>query len=139
LSHSTTFQITFNLSTAIALSWRPFVCSQSSPYFVVTNIFSGISLPKIGYQSVCLPFQPDQANSNSPALYFASGTLIAIGGSLVFTITLDSPAPHVYGYSALIAFGCGMSFNLGYTIAGVKIALKGDSVHDVKLGRYSAK
>jgi hypothetical protein len=51
----------------------------------------------------------------------------------MFTITLDSPAPHVYGYSALISFGCGMSFNLGYTIVGVKIALKRDSAHDVNL------
>jgi hypothetical protein len=51
----------------------------------------------------------------------------------MFTITLDSPAPHIYGYSVLIAFGCGMSFNLGYTVAGVKMALKGGSAHDVNL------
>jgi hypothetical protein len=50
---------------------------------------------------------------------------------MMFTITLNSPAAQVYGFSILIALGAGLTFNAAYAIAGIKVALKGGSSTEV--------
>jgi hypothetical protein len=49
----------------------------------------------------------------------------------MFTITVDSPAAHLYGYSILMALGVGLDFNIGIAIAGIKMGAEGGSVLDV--------
>lgn len=52
--------------------------------------------------------------------------------ALLFTVTIDTPAANVYGYSVLLAFGSGLTFAAGYTIAGIKTAMDGGSAKDVQ-------
>ena len=49
----------------------------------------------------------------------------------MYTVTLDSPASHVYGYSVLIALGAGLTMNTGFAIAGIDMANKGGSAQDI--------
>jgi hypothetical protein len=65
-------------------------------------------------------------------IYLASGILTTIGSTLMFTVTIDTPAANVYGYSVLLAIGSGLNVNTGYTIAGIKVALKGGSPKDIQ-------
>jgi hypothetical protein len=57
---------------------------------------------------------------------------MTLGGALLFTITIDSPAANIYGYSVLLAIGSGLTFQAGYTIAGVKASQKGWSGTDIQ-------
>ncbi|RDW66620.1 hypothetical protein BP5796_09369 [Coleophoma crateriformis] len=83
---------------------------------IVTNIVAGVLLPRISYYA---------------ALYFAAGILVTVGSCLMFTITIDSPPAHIYGFSVLIALGVGLIFNAGYSIAGIKMGAKGGSTDDI--------
>ncbi|MCJ1419594.1 hypothetical protein MMC32_005949 [Xylographa parallela] len=58
--------------------------------------------------------------------YVVSGVFMIIGGSLMYTITESSPSGHIYGYSVLIAFGTGLTLQIGYSISTVKVA-----AHDI--------
>jgi hypothetical protein len=70
--------------------------------------------------------------SSSWAIYTVTGVLMTLGGALMFTITIDSPAANIYGYSVLLAMGSGLTFQAGYAIAGVKASQKGWSGTDVQ-------
>ena len=54
------------------------------------------------------------------------------GSALMFTVTIDTPAANVYGYSVLLAVGSGLTFNAGHTIARIKTAMKGASPNDIQ-------
>src|ERR1700744_73597 len=65
-------------------------------------------------------------------MYLTTGILMTIGGGLMYTITASSPLSNIYGYSILLALGSGLTFSLGYAIAGIKAAQKGWSAKDVQ-------
>ena len=56
--------------------------------------------------------------------YLATGVFSTIGGALMVTITETTPIAKVYGYSVLIAIGTGLSIQMGYAIATVKVGMK---------------
>lgn len=66
------------------------------------------------------------------AVYLVTGILLTVGGALMYTVRSDIPSGNVYGYSILLALGSGLTFQAGYTLAGVKVSLKGWSVKDVQ-------
>lgn len=80
--------------------------------FIVITIFcvmlNGALMPKIGY------YKP------WPLI---SGTLVLIGGALMFTVDSQTSPARVYGYSVLIAFGTGLSAQAAYSVAPVKVAM----------------
>ncbi|KAF2846067.1 putative efflux pump antibiotic resistance protein [Plenodomus tracheiphilus IPT5] len=84
---------------------------------VTTNMAAGFCLARIGYYW---------------AIYMVTGILMTVGGALMFTINIDSPAANIYGYSVLLAIGSGLTFQAGYAIAGVKAAQKGWSGTDIQ-------
>ena len=57
---------------------------------------------------------------------------MTLGGALMFSINIDSPAANIYGYSVLLAIGSGLTFQAGYTIASIKASQKGWSGTDVQ-------
>ena len=57
---------------------------------------------------------------------------MTIGGSLMYTIRLDSNPGKVYGYSILLGLGSGLTFQAAYSIAGVKASLKNWSGKDIQ-------
>ncbi|MCJ1478386.1 hypothetical protein MMC13_007066 [Lambiella insularis] len=73
---------------------------------ITANMITGLILPKIGY------YMP---------IYALSGIFIIIGGSLMYTVSASSPIAHIYGYSILVAFGCGIALQTGYALATVKV------------------
>jgi hypothetical protein len=64
-------------------------------------------------------------------MYLVTGILMTIGGALMYTISIDTPLGNIYGYSIILAVGTGLTFNLGYTVAGVKASLADWSKHNV--------
>jgi hypothetical protein len=64
--------------------------------------------------------------------YLTSGILMIAGSALMFTVKIATPAANVYGYSVLLAIGSGLTFNAGYTISGIKTAMKGSPPKDVQ-------
>jgi hypothetical protein len=56
--------------------------------------------------------------------YIIDGSLILVGGSLMFTINATTSVSHIYGYGALIASGTGLVFLNAYTIATAKVVPK---------------
>ncbi|KAF2802153.1 MFS general substrate transporter [Mytilinidion resinicola] len=76
---------------------------------VSANIASGALLLRINYYWL---------------MYLASGILMTTGGALMTTITSSSPAAALYGYSVILALGTGLTFNIGYSVAGIKAATK---------------
>jgi len=74
---------------------------------------SGYFLPRIGCYS---------------AMYLVTGILLTCGGTAVYTVTINTPAANVYGYSVLLAIGSGFTFQAGYAMAGVKIGTKNGHV-----------
>ncbi|KAH8645845.1 major facilitator superfamily domain-containing protein [Tricladium varicosporioides] len=81
------------------------------------NILGGFALPRVGFYS---------------PLYLVSGILMIIGGSLMYTVTINTPKANIYGFSVLLAVGAGLTFQAAYAIAGVKIAVKGGPIVDVQ-------
>lgn len=65
-------------------------------------------------------------------MYLATGVFMTIGGSLMYTIRIDSNPGKVYGYSILLALGSGLTFQAAYSIAGVKASLKNWSGKDIQ-------
>src|SRR6186713_34972 len=57
-------------------------------------------------------------------IYLVSGVLILIGGTALYTVSTSSPDAHIYGFSILTAFGNGLTVQLGYAIATMKVAPK---------------
>lgn len=57
---------------------------------------------------------------------------MTVGSALMYTVDIDTHAGNVYGYSILLAVGSGLTFQAGYTLAGIKPSLKGWSAKDVQ-------
>jgi MFS family permease len=53
--------------------------------------------------------------------YLASGILMLIGGSLMYTVDEHTPVAAVYGYSILMAAGAGLSAQTAYSVAPAKL------------------
>ncbi|PLB51419.1 MFS general substrate transporter [Aspergillus steynii IBT 23096] len=85
---------------------------------VCTNMASGALLPRIGYYW---------------AIYVVTGVLMTVGGALMYTVNIDTNPGNVYGYSVLLAIGSGLTFQAGYTLAGIKVSLKGWSGKDIQM------
>jgi hypothetical protein len=56
-------------------------------------------------------------------IYLVSGSLMIVGGSLMYTVTELTPRANVYGFSILTALAAGMTLQMGYSVATVKAAL----------------
>ncbi|KAF2493696.1 putative efflux pump antibiotic resistance protein [Lophium mytilinum] len=84
---------------------------------VSTNIASGALLHRINYYW---------------AMYLFTGVFMTVGGALMTTVTISSPASALYGYSVIVALGTGLTFNIGYSVVGIKAAKKGWSGKNVQ-------
>lgn len=84
-----------------AVRLLPFICVTIT--FILLN---GALMPKFGYY---MPW------------YLCSGVFMIIGGSLLHTINADTSPSRIYGYSVLLAIGCGSALQSGYSIAAVKV------------------
>jgi hypothetical protein len=79
------------------------------PFITVTIffvMFTGGLLPKIGRYS---PF------------YIISGVLLIVGGSLMHTVDLNTKTSAIYGYEVLMAIGAGITMQIAYSVAVVKV------------------
>ncbi|KAH8429243.1 uncharacterized protein LDX57_006910 [Aspergillus melleus] len=85
---------------------------------VCTNMASGALLPRIGYYW---------------AIYVVTGVLMTVGGALMYTVNIDTKPGNIYGYSVLLAIGSGLTFQAGYTLAGIKVSLKGWPGKDIQM------
>lgn len=80
------------------------------PYLLITitcNLVAGWALPKVKYyMPICL---------------FA-GIMMTLAGSL-FLVYLgpSTPTAHIYGFSVLMAVGTGITMQLGYAVASLKV------------------
>lgn len=52
--------------------------------------------------------------------FFVAGALITIGASLLSTISLETPAARIYGYSVIIGLGAGIVVQAPYAVAQAK-------------------
>lgn len=75
--------------------------------YVVFMMIAGALLPIIGRQA---PF------------YALGGALILSGGAAMFTATADTPTASIYGFEVLIGAGAGMTFQVGYAVAGAYVS-----------------
>ena len=53
--------------------------------------------------------------------YSAGGILSLIGGSLLYTVAVDTSASAIYGYSVLVGLGCGLYVQASYPVAQLKV------------------
>jgi hypothetical protein len=74
-------------------------------FFVTTILASGNFLARTGLYMPC---------------YLVGGLLTTIGGALLYTIDLDSPARLTYGYSIILAVGSGAYSHVAYSVAQAK-------------------
>lgn len=97
------FQFTQNDSSLMA-------AVRLLPYLLVTitcNLVAGWALPKIKYyMPICL----------------FSGVMMTLAGALFLVYLQPStPIAHVYGFSVLMAVGTGITMQLGYAVASLKV------------------
>jgi MFS family permease len=90
-----------NVEAAVRL--LPFICVTI--FFIMLN---GGLMPKFGYY---MPW------------YFLSGVFLLIGGSLMYTVDVDTSNAAIYGYSVLTAIGAGASQQAAYSIAQAKVSV----------------
>ncbi len=79
------------------------------PFIVIMVTFimlNGALMPVFGYY---MPW------------YLASGILMLIGGSLMYTVSEHTSAAAVYGYSIIMAAGAGLSAQIAYSVAPAKL------------------
>ncbi|CAH0055458.1 unnamed protein product [Clonostachys solani] len=81
------------------------------------TMFSGSLLPKINYYW---------------AIYLAGGILMTAGSVAMYTVNSDTLPQYVYGYSILLGAGTGFVFNLGFSIASIKMFQQTGSGLDVQ-------
>lgn len=84
-----------------AVRLLPFICLT-----VTFTLLNGGLMPRFGYY---MPW------------YLFSGICTVIGGSLMYTIDANTPPSQIYGYSVLLAIGCGSTQQSGYSIAAAKV------------------
>lgn len=81
------------------------------PYLLVTisvNLATGWVLPKAKYY---MPFS------------LVSGVLMTLASALFLAyLSPSTPTAHIYGFSILMAIGTGMTMQLGYAVASLKVA-----------------
>lgn len=81
------------------------------PYLLVTiacNLATGWALPKVQY------YMP---------LCLVSGALMTLAAGLfVGLLSTDTPTAQIYGFSILMAVGTGITMQLGYAVASLKVA-----------------
>lgn len=79
------------------------------PFVIATvsfNVVAGYILPKVQYYL---------------AIYVVSGVLMTVGsGLLLGYFDPLTPQAHIYGFSVLVAVGCGLTLQTHYTISGIK-------------------
>jgi hypothetical protein len=57
---------------------------------------------------------------------------MTIGAAAMFTVGTDTAKAHVYGFSVLLGAGTGMTFQVGYTVGGIKTMMRTGSGLDVQ-------
>ncbi|KAL6887099.1 major facilitator superfamily domain-containing protein [Trichoderma evansii] len=73
---------------------------------IIINMLAGHYLSRIRY------YMP---------IYVISGVITALdGGLLMGYLRPDTPQSQIYGFSVIIAFGCGMTLQIGYALASFK-------------------
>lgn len=97
------FQFTQNDSSLMA-------AVRLLPYLLITitcNLVAGWALPKVKYyMPICL----------------FSGIMMTLAGALLLAYLQPStPAAHIYGFSVLMAVGTGITMQLGYAVASLKV------------------
>lgn len=89
---------------------------------ISVNLISGWALSKVKFY---MPF------------YLVSGVFITIGGALLFAyLEPSTPAANIYGFTILTAFGTGLTLQLGYAVATLKVQPK-DIVNSINLQNVS--
>jgi MFS family permease len=89
------------------------------PFIVISvtfNLLAGHFLPRIQYYMV---------------VYIASGLLITLGGALLYGyLDPTTPAANIYGFSVIAAVGTGVTLQIGYAVATLKVGAKdeGDAI-----------
>ena len=53
--------------------------------------------------------------------YFAAGVLNIIGAALMYTVDINSKTANIYGYSILLAVGCGAYVQASFSVAQAKV------------------
>ncbi|KAJ5135403.1 HC-toxin efflux carrier TOXA [Penicillium bovifimosum] len=91
-------------SMEVAVRLLPFVC-----LIIFGTMLSGALLPKYNLYA---------------AWYTASGAIAVVGGALLVRIDTATPTSHIYGFSVLAGFGCGLTFQAAYAIALVKAPME---------------
>jgi hypothetical protein len=91
-------------SLQAAVRLLPLIC-----VFIFFIMLAGGSLPIIGRYNL---------------YYIIGGSLMLVGGSLMFTLNATTRVSHIYGYEALIASGTGLVFQNAYAVAAAKVASK---------------
>lgn len=79
----------------------PFIC-----VLVFSVILNGAMMGKLGYY---MPW------------YFLGGALSLIGGSLFYTVDIDSSNSRIYGYSVITAFGAGVFSQASFPVSQAKV------------------
>jgi hypothetical protein len=57
---------------------------------------------------------------------------MTIGAAAMFTVSTDTPKASVYGFSILLGAGAGLTFQVGYSIGGLKTMMRTGSGLDVQ-------
>lgn len=86
----------------VAVRLLPFIF-----FLIFGALLSGMLLPKLNLYA---------------AWYIVSSVLTLIGSSLFFKVTANTPIANLYGYEILVGAGCGLTLQLAYSIAIVKVA-----------------
>uniref|UniRef100_A0A8H7K1V7 Major facilitator superfamily (MFS) profile domain-containing protein n=1 Tax=Bionectria ochroleuca TaxID=29856 RepID=A0A8H7K1V7_BIOOC len=66
------------------------------------------------------------------AIYLVGGVLMTAGSVAMYTVNSDTLPQYVYGYSILLGAGTGFVFNLGFSIASIKMFQQTGSGLDVQ-------
>jgi hypothetical protein len=84
-----------------AVRLLPFICVT-----IAVILLNGALLPRLGYY---MPW------------YLLAGVSMTAGGACMYTIDSDTSPSRIYGYSILLAIGCGAGNQAGYSIAAAKV------------------
>ncbi|PKS07919.1 hypothetical protein jhhlp_006528 [Lomentospora prolificans] len=89
---------------------------------ITVNLLSGWGLSKVSYY---MPF------------YLASGILMTLAGALFYVYLKPStPTANIYGFSILLAVGAGLTLQIGYAVASLKVK-PADVVNSINLQNVS--
>ncbi|VUC31510.1 unnamed protein product [Clonostachys rosea] len=81
------------------------------------TMFTGSLLPRINYYW---------------AMYLVGGILMTAGSVAMYTVNSETLTQYVYGYSILLGAGTGFVFNLGFSVASIKMFQQTGSGLDVQ-------